>query len=46
MDEVLFAAEKALEDVVRLENTPEGQRESAIPVCADQPGFPYGWPQR
>ena len=33
-------------DTVRLENTPEGQRESAIPVCADQPGFPYGWPQR
>lgn len=32
-------------DAVRLENTPEGRRASAIPVCADQPGFPYGWPQ-
>ncbi len=33
-------------DTVRLEHTPEGTRESAIPVCADQPGFPYAWPQR
>ncbi len=33
-------------DTIRLEHTPEGQRASAIPICADQPGFPYGWPQR
>ena len=32
-------------DSIRVENTPEGRRASAIPVCADQPGFPYGWPQ-
>lgn len=33
-------------DTIRLENTPEGQRASSIPVCADQPGFPYDWPER
>ncbi len=53
LDQKLDALARAVEglrqlgcDTVRLENTPEGQRASAIPVCSDQPGFPYGWPQR
>ena len=48
--EALAAAVEGLRrlgcDSIRLENTPEGRRASAIPVCADQPGFPYNWPQR
>ena len=53
MDKKLDALAAAVEglrqlgcDTIRLENTPEGRRASAIPVCTDQPGFPYGWPQR
>ncbi len=53
VDQKLDALARAVEglrllgcDTIRLENTPEGQRASAIPVCSDQPGFPYGWPQR
>jgi hypothetical protein len=33
-------------DAIRVEHTPEGRRVSSIPVCSDQPGFPYAWPQR
>jgi hypothetical protein len=33
-------------DALRVGHTPEGRRESAVPVCSDQPGFPYAWPQR
>jgi hypothetical protein len=53
MDKKLDALVAAVEglrqlgcDTVRLENTPEGRRSSTIPVCGDQPGFPYNWPQR
>ncbi len=30
-------------DLERLLHTPQGQRESEIPVCADRPEFPYDW---
>ncbi len=33
-------------EIVRLLNTPEGQRASAIPACSGQPGFPYHWPAK
>lgn len=53
MDRKLDALAAAVEglrrlgcDTIRLEHTPEGQRASGIPVCSDQPGFPYNWPQR
>ena len=31
-------------EIVRLLHTPQGRRTSDIPVCSDQPGFPYDWP--
>lgn len=30
-------------DIVRLLHTPQGQRESEIPVCSDQAEYPYDW---
>jgi len=30
-------------EIVRLLNTPEGQRASSILACSAQPGFPYSW---
>jgi hypothetical protein len=30
-------------EIVRLLNTPDGQRASAIAACQGQPGFPYSW---
>jgi|SRR5882672_3161146 len=30
-------------EIVRLLNTPEGQRASSILACSAQPGFPYKW---
>jgi len=30
-------------EIIRLLNTPEGQRASAILACSAQPGFPYKW---
>ncbi len=33
-------------EIVRLLNTPEGQRASSILSCTGQPGFPYKWPQK
>jgi hypothetical protein len=30
-------------EIVRLLNTPEGRRASAIQACSAQPGFPYSW---
>lgn len=32
-------------DIIRLLHTPQGQRESDLPVCDDQPEFPYSWPE-
>jgi hypothetical protein len=32
-------------DVIRLLHTPQGQRQSAVPTCNDQPGWPYAWNQ-
>lgn len=32
-------------DIIRLLHTPQGQRESDLSVCDDQPEFPYGWPE-
>lgn len=32
-------------DVERLLHTPQGQRSSDCENCADQPGFPYNWPE-
>lgn len=32
-------------DILRLENTPEGQRSSANPSCVGQPQFPYNFPE-
>ena len=31
-------------ELVRLLNTPEGQKESSILACTGQPGFPYAFP--
>jgi hypothetical protein len=31
-------------EIIRLLNTPDGLRSSSLPVCADQPGFPYSFP--
>ena len=33
-------------EIVRLLNTPEGQRASSILSCTSQPGFPYEWPEK
>jgi len=33
-------------EIVRLLNTPEGRRASAILACSAQPGFPYNFPQK
>lgn len=33
-------------EIIRLLHTPQGQRESDLGVCFDQPGYPYNWPQR
>jgi len=33
-------------EIVRLLNTPDGQRSSAIQACMGQPGFPYSWNKR
>jgi hypothetical protein len=33
-------------DMIRLINTPEGQRASALQSCVGQPGYPYVWPQK
>ena len=33
-------------EIVRLLNTPDGQRSSSIGACMAQPGFPYSWNKR
>ena len=33
-------------ELVRLLNTPEGQRDSAVQACIGQPGFPYNFPAK
>jgi hypothetical protein len=33
-------------DVIRLLNTPEGQRGSVLTSCSGQPGYPYNFPQK
>jgi hypothetical protein len=33
-------------EILRLLNTPEGQRASSILSCTSQPGFPYEWPEK
>jgi len=33
-------------ELVRLLNTPDGQRSSSIAACIAQPGFPYSWNKR
>lgn len=30
-------------EIIRLLNTPDGQRASSILACSAQPGFPYKW---
>jgi len=32
-------------DIIRLLHTPQGQRESSLPVCDDHAEFPYNWPE-
>ncbi|MCI0587698.1 MAG: hypothetical protein L0323_12730 [Planctomycetes bacterium] len=32
-------------DIIRLLHTPQGQRQSSLPVCAGSPAFPYDWPE-
>jgi hypothetical protein len=48
--DALAAAVEALRqancEITRLLNTPEGRRSSNLPVCSDQPGFPYNFPQK
>jgi hypothetical protein len=33
-------------DIIRLLNTPEGQRSSDLMACTGQPGFPYAFPEK
>lgn len=33
-------------DVIRLLNTPEGQRQSSLSSCSGQPAFPYNFPEK
>ena len=33
-------------EIVRLLNTPDGQRASSVAACKAQPGFPYSWNKR
>lgn len=48
VDMALIALEElrlAACDLERLIMTPQGRRASDLPVCEDQPGFPYDWPE-